>query len=134
MPRLSIWFLRSSFIYLVIGVTFGALILTAKALPSWGWAWTYFGSHIELMAYGWMMQFVLGIAFWALPRYLKPPKRGDERPVWVAWGLINLGVLGIVVAPWLHLPWLHTLGALAQAMAVLLFALHAWPRIKPLGV
>ncbi len=134
MPRLSIWFIRTSFFHLFLGVTFGALLLTAKAIPDWGWAWTLFGAHVELMAYGWMLQFVLGIAFWALPRYLHPPKRGDERPVWAVWIAINTGILLILLATWFHLPGGYEIGTGLQAVAVLLFALHAWPRVKPLGV
>jgi hypothetical protein len=133
MPRLSVWYVRTSFLHLVLGLTFGALMLTAKGAPGWGWAWAFFPVHIELIAYGWMLQFALGIAFWALPRYKEPPKRGDERPVWLAWALINLGVIAIALAPWMGGDWLRIAGGLAEALAVLLFALHAWPRVKPLG-
>ncbi len=133
MPRLSILFIRTSFLYLLLGVTFGALLLTAKAMPGWGWAWTLFGAHVELMAYGWMLQFVLGIAFWALPRYLRPPKRGDERPVWGVWIAMNSGILLILLDTWFHLPGGYETGTGLQVVAVLLFAFHAWPRVKPLG-
>jgi hypothetical protein len=134
MPRLTVWYLRAAFVHLALGATFGALMLSAKAAPSLAWAWAWFPSHIELMAYGWMMQFALGVAFWALPRYLKPPKRGDVRPAWVAWGLINGGVLLLAYGPMLGMEWTRTAGAVAESLAVLLFALHAWPRVKPLGV
>ncbi len=134
MPKLTVWYLRAAFVHLTLGVTFGALMLSAKALPAWGWAWAWFPSHIELMAYGWMMQFALGIAFWALPRYLKPPKRGDERPAWGAWALINLGVVLLAYGPVLGLDWARSAGGAAEALAVILFALYVWPRIKPLGV
>ena len=134
MPKLTVWYLRAAFVHLALGVTFGALMLTGRALPSWGWAWAWFPSHIELMAYGWMMQFALGIAFWALPRYLKPPKRGDERPAWAAWALINLGVALLAYGPMLGLDWARAAGGAAEALAVLMFAIYAWPRVKPLGV
>ena len=134
MPRLSVWFVRSSFLHLILGVTFGALMLTAKAEPAWGWAWTLFQSHIEVIAYGWMLQFVMGIAFWALPRYKNPPKRGDERPIWMAWVLINVGVWLIALSPWLGGSWARTVGVGCELLAVTLFAVHAWPRVKPLGV
>jgi len=134
MPRLTIWYLRAAFTHLALGITFGALMLTAKAAPSWGWAWAWFPSHIELMAYGWMMQFALGIAFWALPRYLKPPKRGNERPAWAAWWLLNAGVLLLAYGPMLGWAWARAAGGVAEGLAVLLFAIYSWPRIKPLGV
>jgi heme/copper-type cytochrome/quinol oxidase subunit 1 len=133
MPKLTILYLRAAFVHLLVGISFGAFMLTAKAVPSWGWAWAWFPSHIELMAYGWMMQFGLGIAFWALPRFLRAPKRGNERPAQVAWWLINAGVLLLAFGPQLGISWARAAGSLAQALAILLFAIHAWPRIKPLG-
>ncbi len=133
MPRLSVWYVRTSFLHLALAVTYGALILTAKAAPGWGWAWRLFPSHIEQIAYGWMLQFAMGVAFWALPRYKEEPKRGDERPVWAAWALINLGVVLLALAPWLGDDWMRFAGGAAEALAVILFAVHAWPRIKPLG-
>ncbi len=133
MPRLSVWYVRTSFLHLALAVTYGALILTAKAAPGWGWAWRLFPSHIEQIAYGWMLQFAMGVAFWALPRYREEPKRGDERPAWAAWTLINLGVALLTLAPWLGDDWMRFAGGAAEALAAILFAMHAWPRIKPLG-
>jgi len=133
MPRLSLWYLRAAFLNLLIGVTLGALMLTAKALPGWGWAWTAFPSHIEMMAYGWMMQFAMGVAFWALPRYLHPPKRGDGRPAWAAWALLNSGVILIAIAPYAPFRWLRPTGASLEVLSVILFACYVWPRIKPVG-
>ena len=108
-------------------------MLTAKALPDWGWAWGLFPSHIEMMAYGWLMQFAMGIAFWALPRYLHAPKRGDERPAWAAWALLNTGVVIIVFASYLPWGWPKLAGASFETLAVVLFAMYAWSRIKPVG-
>lgn len=33
MPRLTVWFLRSALIYLMLGFTFGMLILVNKGVP-----------------------------------------------------------------------------------------------------
>jgi len=133
MPRLSAWYIRASFLHLTLAVTYGALILTAKAVPGWGWSWMLFPSHIEEMAYGWMLQFVLGIAFWALPRYKHGPKRGDERPIWAAWGLLNLGIVLLTFDPWIGIGWIRSAGSMAEVLAVVIFTISAWPRIKPLG-
>lgn len=133
MPRLTRWYLRAAFINLAIGITLGGILLTAKALPGWGWAWALFPAHIEMMAYGWLMQFAMGIAFWALPRYLHAPKRGDERPAWAAWILLNASVAMIVLAPYLPLGWLKPAGISFETLAVALFSFYAWPRIKPIG-
>ena len=86
-----------------------------------------------MMAYGWMMQFAMGVAFWALPRYLHPPKRGDGRPAWAAWALLNSGVILIAIAPYAPFRWLRPTGASLEVLSVILFACYVWPRIKPVG-
>ena len=77
----------------------------------------------------------MGVAFWILPRFLPGAARGDERLVWLAYLLLNAGVLSAALGAWLGLPGGVVLaGRAAEMLAALLFALRAWPRIKPLGV
>ncbi len=133
MPKLSLWFLRLAMIDLLLGFTFGALILMAKAFPAWNWAWALFPLHIELLLYGWTLQLAMGVAFWILPRFSRAPKRGNVRLAWAALVLINAGLLLAVVGA--LLAWNETgrWVAVLEAAAALTFALHAWPRVKPLG-
>ena len=88
-------------------------------------------AHIEFVLFGWMVQLVMGMAFWILPRFATPPVRGNEKPAWAALVLVNTGIWLIalsvsVVAD----PWLTLVGRLAEAVGVMAFAVHAWPRIK----
>ena len=39
MPRLSVWFVRCSFIHLFLGFTLGGLILANKGFPFAPWIW-----------------------------------------------------------------------------------------------
>ncbi len=133
MPRLSIWFLRLALIDLLLGFTIGAFILTAKAFPAWSWAWTLLPLHIELLLYGWLLQLAMGVAFWILPRFARPPKRGNVLLAWVALVLINSGLLLAFAAMLFAWPGGRLWSAVLEAAAALTFALHAWPRIKPLG-
>jgi hypothetical protein len=115
-----------------LGVTFGSLILFHKGIPIYPLLWRLLPVHIEFLLFGWLVQLVMGVGFWIFPRFRRA--RGNEKPAWVAFGLINVGVwlagLGPVVgAPTLIL----LLGRLAEAGAAVAFAVHAWPRIKPPG-
>jgi cbb3-type cytochrome oxidase subunit 1 len=88
--------------------------------------------HIEFLLFGWTVQLVLGVAFWIFPRFLSA--RGDVRPAWLAFGLINLGVWLAGVGLALGAPSnIIFIGRLAEAGAVAAFALHIWPRVKPPG-
>lgn len=134
MPRLTQWMVRTALMYLGVGVTLGALILLHKGWSFWPDVWRLLSMHIEFVLIGWTAQLAAGVAFWILPRYAQGAPRGDERPVWVAYGLLNLGVLAVGVSRWLGgLDAMVLLGHAAEALAALVFILHAWPRVKPLG-
>ena len=133
MPRLSCWFIRAALLYLAGGITLGALLLFHKGIPFQPFVWRLLPTHIEFLLFGWTVQLVMGVAFWIFPRFWR--SRGNEKPAWLAFGLINLGVWLASVGPLLDTPpLLILLGRLAEAGAALAFATHAWSRIKPPGV
>lgn len=71
MPRLSQWLIRTALIYLLLGFTLGALLLTHKGIPLHPALWSWLPTHIEFLLMGWIAQLTMGVAFWILPRYWK---------------------------------------------------------------
>ena len=134
MPRLSTWMIRASLLYLFTGFTFGALLLFHKGIPISARLWSLLPAHIDFLLSGWIVQLVMGMAFWILPRFSREPRRGNVGLAWLAFALINAGVLLVGLAPLLGLsPAASLLGRFAQAGAGLAFAAHAWPRVKAVG-
>lgn len=134
MPRLSVWYLRAALLYLLAGFTFGALLLANKGLPLHPSVWASLPAHIEFLLLGWMVQLAFGVAFWILPRFGRGPRRGEVRLAWAAFVLLNVGVLAVALAGLLpQIGWLAAAGRTAESLAVLAFALHAWPRVKAPG-
>lgn len=132
MPRLSVWFVRLSLVYFLLGFTFGALILAQKGMSYYPLVWTLFPIHMEFLLIGWFAQLAMGVAFWILPRFSKGPPRGNETLVWISFVLINLGILSSVLSLWLPVALL--IGRAAEAVAGILFAVGLWRRVKPHGV
>ena len=132
MPRLSCWFIRSALLHLVLGITLGELLLFHKGIPFYPPMWRFLPLHIEILMFGWIVQLVMGVGFWIFPRFFRA--RGDERPAWLAFVLLNGGVWAAGSGPVLGLVWLTTTGRLLEIGAALAFALHAWSRIKPPGM
>ncbi len=131
MPRLTVWFVRAALVYLLLGFTFGALLLLHKGLPLHPALWSLLPAHIEFVLFGWTVQLVLGMAFWILPRFARPPVRGNEKPAWAAFLLINAGVLLLGLSAFgPGGAWTVLLGRAAEAAGVIAFAVHAWPRVK----
>jgi hypothetical protein len=131
MPRLSVWTIRASLIYLLLGFTLGGLLLFNKGFPTHPWIWGLLPAHIESVLMGWIVQFVMGVGFWILPRFAKPPLRGNEKLAWGAFILVNIGIWFLAAASLeAGSAWLVLLGRAAEAAGLLAFIAHAWPRLK----
>jgi hypothetical protein len=132
MPRLSVWMVRAALLHLGTGFTFGAFMLWNKGLPFEPRLALLLSPHIELVLVGWTIQLAMGVAFWIIPRFTGINRYGR---VWLAWGAfvcINAGVI-LVVASFIvpELAGLTLRGRLLETLAVVLFAVHIWPRVKP---
>lgn len=130
MPRLSAWLVRAALLYLGAGFLFGALLLFNKGVPFLAALWRLLPVHQEWLLLGWTAQLTLGLAYWILPRF--EARRQREHWAAAAGLLLNAGVWTVSAAAWFSLPggWLLA-GRLLEAAAVLAFAWHAWPRVKP---
>lgn len=132
MPRLSRWFIRASFVYLLLGFTAGGLMLAQKGVALYPLIWQLLPAHIEFLFFGWTVQLIMGVGFWIFPRFWR--SRGNETPAWAAFWLLNVGIWLVSSAPLLaSIPIISVMGRVAEVGAALAFALHAWPRIKPPG-
>lgn len=127
MPRLSVIYVRTALIWLAVGATLGGAILWSKAAPI-AFAWQFLTAHIHLLTWGWLLQLTLGVAYWILPRF------GAERPrAWLAvaaYILLNAALLLTIIASLLPMPWPGVLVSALQLLALLAFALHAFPRAR----
>lgn len=133
MPKLSIWFVRASLVYMGIGFLFGSLILHHKGIPIYPWTWRLLNPHVEIMIFGWTLQFVMGVAFWILPRFSGEGRYGKSALGWWSLALINCGVLLTAVSSWFAIYPLILAGHLCTLVAIGLFILLVWPRVKPLS-
>lgn len=132
MPRLSVWFVRASLVYFLLGLMFGALILAQKGISYYPPVWNLFPIHMEFLLVGWFAQLAMGIAFWILPRFSIGPPRGNVRLVWLAFVLLNAGLIMNSLQLWL--PFAVLIGRIAEVAAGLMFAMGLWRRVKPHGV
>lgn len=95
--------------------------------------WAFLSMHIEFSFVGWMVQHAMGVAFWILPRFPTRPIRGDERLSWLAFFLVNLGIWLVVLQIVTRVEWLALVGRVVELLAIGLFAVGNWRRIKPLS-
>jgi hypothetical protein len=133
MPRLSQYFVKSSFICFLIGFTLGGLVLASKGGVVTPMVWAWLPAHHILLINGWMVQLAMGVAYWIFPRLLLA-ERGSPRMAWASFGGLQIGLiltlLSLLQVWWPPAAQLFAPGVALQAVAILLFAVHAWPRIR----
>lgn len=131
MPRLSVWFVRASLIYLATGLLFGALILADKGIFYSALIWNLFPLHMEFLLVGWLVQLALGVAFWIIPRFSRESPRGPVGLVWLSFALLNAGILITALQFWI--PVAVLIGRIAEVGGGIFFVAGSWRRIKPQG-
>lgn len=129
MPPLSRWFARAAFIYLLLGFTLGALLLANKGIPFYTGMWRWLPLHIEFLLIGWTLQLMLGVAFWIAPRFWLPPRRGNVTGAYLAFGLLNSGIVLVTMSVLLGQPWLLVVGRVLEVGTTVSFAHSIWSRI-----
>lgn len=132
MPRVSVWFIRASLLHLLSGAALGAAYLAWKAYEWFPFAVSLRQVHVEQMLVGWLVQLVVGVAFWILPRPEGRDPGAYSGQMWVIFGLLNAGVLAAALGSSAALPdALGLAGRAAEAAAAALFLIHAWHRQRP---
>jgi len=133
-PFLSVLLVRTALGWLAAGAAMGALLLASKAAPLPIGVFRLFHVHSEAVLVGWMVQFAMGVAWWILPKYPRPPERGAVAPIWAAWLLLNAGVLLAGVGRSVGASDTVVMaGRAAELLAAAAFAAAAWPRVKAFG-
>jgi hypothetical protein len=135
MPRVSRWMIKAALIYFGLGITLGAYLLLQKATLNDPDVWQVLPYHIEVMVFGWILQFVMGVAYWMLPRFVEGPPRGPAWHSWLMAVLLNAGILLNI----LHFTLTSSSAALAllarvfQVSSIGLFIGIHWQRIYGIG-
>lgn len=138
MPQESRLFVKTSLAALVVAFAWGAVMAIGEAFghpadPVWA------VEHAHLAFVGWLVNIVIGIAWWFLPlaRDAFPATAGryPARVPFAVWALLNGGlVLRIVSEPNLAhgaLPRIVlAVASIAQVAAIALFAYTAWRRVR----
>lgn len=137
MPLLSGLFIRTAFVYLLLGLSLGTAVLASKvsAIP-----WDVFGLlplHVEWLFFGWTIQFALGVAYWIIPR-MEDNSRGRSVAAWLSYLTLNSALISLSLSrfskefDWdLFSIWLRPIAGALLFTSLILFVIHIWPRVRP---
>jgi hypothetical protein len=140
MDPVSVRLVRASLLWLVLGFTLGALMLSDALVPGDWRAW-FAPTHGHILFVGWFLQFAIGVGYWLLPRKRTPerPLGYNERGATIAFGLLNSGLLLRVLAEPPDrvgnggdlVDIVLAVSSVLQLAAIVIIARQIWPRIVP---
>jgi len=88
MPTVTRWYVKTSLISLLIGISIGI----TQLIPDINFPGAY-PIFIHLLTFGWLTQLIFGIAIWMFPTFSKEQPRGPEWVSWLIYGSLNIGLL-----------------------------------------
>lgn len=132
MPAQSVWMIRLSLVYLLLAVLIGGVLLFHKINPLHPAVWVLLPVHFELAIWGWLVQFVMGTAYWIFPRFMKGEARGSSTLAWSMVIAVNSGVWLIIAGSLsfsLNFGCLQFIGRGLLIAGMVLFAILLWFRV-----
>lgn len=138
MTSLARRFIKTSFLFLILGLLLGAFMLVRRELHG-EWPAPYLVSaHTHAVFVGFVLFMILGVALWLFPKPLPGDRRyRSGRILAVYWLLLGGtlvrfgGELGQAFGAGPVLTGLTLAGGLAQVAALLWYVWTMWSRIRP---
>lgn len=130
MPTVVRFFVKTSLLFLVLGMTLG-MVQSLGAVAS------AFPVYWHVLTVGWLTQLIFGVAIWMLPKFSARHPRGYGWLNWLTYLALNGGLLLRVLFEPLYggayLPGRGAALAIAAALqwlAMVVFGVQAWLRVK----
>jgi len=136
-PPLVRRYLKTSFVFLALGLLLGAWILVGQFVFGAYPPRLFITAHAHLLLVGFMLMIVMGVATWMFPRPVRDDTRYRpelaEAVYWVMTVSTAVRAAAEILAPSSGAPavrWIIALGGLGQLAGAALFVLNMWSRIR----
>lgn len=137
MPSLTRWYIKSGLLYLLAALFLAVVLALPDPVPLPPYIQAMNPAYFHLFLVGWVTQMIFGVIYWMFPIITRERPRGNETLGWVSYIMLNAGlVIRVAIEPLFStqpqagVGWLLVVSAVLQWLAILLFVLLAWPRVK----
>lgn len=137
MPPLTRWFIKTALIYLVLSLIVGVLTVAGPVIPALQPAASLTSLYLQVLMIGWITQLIFGVAYWMFPIYTREEPRGRPFAGWLAYILLNVGLILnigadvlLVVGTFSAVRWASGVAAVLLFASALAFVLNIWLRVK----
>ncbi|PJZ84861.1 hypothetical protein [Leptospira harrisiae] len=129
-PLPSVWLIRVSLIYLMIGSSLGALLMINKAFALDPEIWRVLPLHYSILIWGFLIQLIMGTAYWMFPKFLSEQPRGSTWQIWFLFYSYNLGLVLFLMTKFIF-PFdsLALFGKFLIFLGLVTFLKLAWVRV-----
>ena len=137
MPPLVRRYVKTSFVFLVVGLLLGGWISVREFVLGAYPPRLYVTAHAHLLLVGFVLMVVMGVATWMFPRAAREDTRYRpglaESVYWIMTIATAVRAAAELLAPWSGAPFLRpviALGGLGQLAGALLFVVNMWRRVR----
>ncbi|MFA3782477.1 cbb3-type cytochrome c oxidase subunit I [Melioribacteraceae bacterium 4301-Me] len=134
------YFIKTSVIFLILGILTGLYMSLAKYVLNTIYTQELVSAHTHIILVGSVMMMIMGVALWFFPRAEKDDKKYNPNLILITYWMMTISTLVRfifqVIAGFVYITWLNyviSLASLFQVIAMILFFYSMWGRIRPVG-
>ena len=134
------YFIKTSIVFLSVGILSGLYMSTAKNIFHAPYGLDLVSAHAHIILVGSVMMMIMGVALWFFPRPEKDDKKYNPILILVAYWLMTIATalrfIFQATAGFVYINWINvmiTITSTFQVIAILLFFISIWGRIRPVG-
>jgi len=134
------YFVKTSIIFLAVGILTGLYMSFAKNVLKTGFGYELIAAHTHVILVGSVMMMIMGVALWFFPRAAKKDKRYNPDLILIVYWMMTIATslrfISQVVMSLYYVQWISitvTITSTFQVIAMLLFFYSMWGRIRPVG-
>ena len=132
-------YVKTSFVFLLLGLVLGGYVTIQVNLLGRGVPWPLITAHVHVLLVGFLLTLVFGVATWMFPRPARDDARYRPGLAWLVYWLLTastairaLGEVGAAEVGSRGSP-LAALGGLGQLAAAIVFVANMWTRVRMPG-
>ena len=132
-------YVKTSFVFLMLGLVLGGYITLQVNLAGRGVPWPLITAHVHLVLVGFMLSLVFGVATWMFPRPARDGGRYRPGLAWLVYWLLTAStVVRVLGELWAAVAGargsvLAAAGGLGQLAAASVFVINMWTRVRMPG-
>ena len=134
------YFVKTSIIFLVLGILTGLHLSFAKYISQVSYSQELISAHTHIILVGSVMMMIMGVALWFFPRAEKNDKKYSPNLILGTYWMMTISTLTRfitqVIGSYYYIPWINVTIAISstfQVIAMILFFYSMWGRIRAVG-